>query len=78
MSYKTPSVDKISNQYPLGINDKLGFGSYKHSTIGGIIDDDPTYLEWALDEVDNFELSDRAHELLTEALGQSDPLETLI
>lgn len=67
----------MSDQEPLGINDRIGFGGYSQSTIGEIIDDDPTYLEWALDEVNGFQLSDRARELLTEALGQNDPLDAI-
>lgn len=67
----------MSDQTPLGIHDILGFGGYSKATIGEIIDDDPTYLEWALDEVDGFELTDPAAKLLAKALGQNDPLENV-
>lgn len=36
------------------LDDVIDFGKYKNKTIREIIDDDPDYIEWALDETDNF------------------------
>ncbi len=44
----------------LSLIDKITFGKYRGDTIKEIIDNAPTYIEWALDEVDWFELDDEA------------------
>lgn len=40
--------------------DKLTFGKHKGATIEEVIDDDPSYLEWAIDEIEWFELDEAA------------------
>lgn len=62
---------------PFKLNDKITFGKHKGLTIKEIIEDDPSYLEWALDEVDGFELDDAAIAALELALHQNDPLENI-
>jgi hypothetical protein len=52
------------------LNDRIDFGKHRGLTIKEIIEDDPTYLEWALDEVGGFELDDVALEALERALGR--------
>ena len=51
----------------LGIDDKMTFGKYKGKEIGEIIDDDPSYLEWAVQNT-HLELDTQASDLLTREL----------
>lgn len=44
----------------------LSFGKYKFETVGDVIDKDPDYIEWCLDSVDCFYLSDEAFNYLQE------------
>jgi hypothetical protein len=48
---KTGTVDraKFVESISLGLSDKLGFGKYKSRTLRKILDDDPMYLVWILD-----------------------------
>lgn len=62
---------------PLKLNDKITFGKHRGLTIKEIIEDDPTYLEWALDEIDGFELDAAATAALELVLHQNDPLESI-
>lgn len=36
----------------LGLKSKLTFGKYKGDTVEEVIEDDPSYLEWAIDTID--------------------------
>lgn len=44
------------------LEDPIRFGKYKPEglTIEQIIDNDPTYIEWLIDNVDHFNLDDEA------------------
>jgi len=44
----------------LGYHDPLPFGKHRGKTVRDVIDQDPTYLEWALLNVEGFELTDDA------------------
>ncbi len=44
----------------LHLNSRLGFGKYSGRTVRKVIDVDPDYIEWALNEVDDFDLDDNA------------------
>lgn len=46
----------------------LRFGKHRGETIKEIISDDVTYIEWALDEVDGFELDEAAMDLYEKQL----------
>lgn len=52
------------------LTDKISFGRHKGEAIQDIIDDDITYIEWAIDTVDGFELDDDALEFFNEALDE--------
>ena len=43
------SADDFLENISIGLSDKLGFGKYKSKTIKKIIEDDPMYLQWLLD-----------------------------
>ncbi len=49
-----------SKRTNLSLTDKMTFGMRKGETIQEIIDNAPSYIEWALDEIDWFELDDEA------------------
>lgn len=60
-----------------GLKSRLTFGEHTGATIKEVIEFAPTYLEWAQDEIENFELGPEAADSLKEALGQTDNLEGL-
>jgi len=47
-----------------GLESRLTFGEYIGATIKEVIEAAPTYLEWAQDEIENFELDDEATDAL--------------
>lgn len=50
------------------LDDKMQFGKYKGLTIQEVIEDHLHYMEWLLDEVENFELDDEAMKFYEEDL----------
>ncbi len=60
-----------------GLSSKITIGKHAGLTIEEIIQDDPSYLEWALDEIERFELNDEALAMLDRVLGQDNPIEGL-
>lgn len=52
------------------LTDKMNFGKYRNRTIQEVIEDDPTYIEWALDNVDWFELDDEAMDVYEKAIKE--------
>lgn len=60
-----------------GLKSRLTFGEYMGQTVEQVLQEAPTYIEWAVDEVENFELDDEAAAALEEALGFVDDLEGL-
>ena len=42
------------------LTDKITFGKHKGETLEEVILSNPTYIEWALDEIDSFEIDDEA------------------
>ena len=42
------------------LTDKLTFGKHKGETIQDVCDNNVTYIEWALETIDTFELDDEA------------------
>lgn len=48
---------------PKHFNDPMPFGKYKGKTIGDIIQEDPSYLSWCVDNL-SFELDDECIELM--------------
>lgn len=60
-----------------GLESRLTFGEHMGATIKEVIEVAPRYLEWAQDDVENFELDSEASDALEDALGQTDDLEGL-
>ena len=50
------------------LTDELKFGKYSGLSVREVIEDDPEYIEWCLDEVDSFKLNDEAMALFDEYL----------
>lgn len=48
-----------------GLDDVLNFGKHRGRTIEHVCRTDPTYLEWCLDNINDFFLSDEAMEVLS-------------
>lgn len=48
--------------YPATISDTFDFGKHKGKTVEEVIDEEPTYIEWCIDNVTGFELSDKTFE----------------
>ncbi len=44
------------------------FGKYKGETLEEVILFDPTYIEWALDEINDFELDDNAMKIFEQSI----------
>ncbi len=47
----------------------MNFGKYEGRTVKKIACQDPDYLAWAIDEIEGFELDEKAEEEMEEALG---------
>ncbi len=58
-----------------GLKSIFTFGIHKGETVAEVIEDDPSYIEWCLDDVDGFELDSEASAALEKALGLEDDLE---
>lgn len=46
-----------SDNNKLDLNDKIYFGKYREEKVKTILKDDPDYLKWALENVENFNLT---------------------
>ena len=46
------------------LKDKLTFGKYKGQSVDEVIDNDPDYLAWAVEEIDWFKLDEEADKKL--------------
>lgn len=53
---------------PLGVQDTFLFGKHRNEAVEEVIVDDPSYVEWCLDEVEGFELDEEATQLLATSL----------
>ncbi len=71
------NADEDADMRQWALADRLNFGNYTGATISEVIADDPSYLEWARDEIDGFELDEEAQASLDKCLGFNDPLENL-
>lgn len=65
-----PSINFNVQPSPLALSDKINFGKHKGQTIQELIDEHPTYLEWAVDEIERFALDDNANQALSLALDE--------
>lgn len=52
--------------YPVGLREEFDFGKYKGKTIGEVIEEDHSYIEWCLDTVNNFSLDAEAENELSD------------
>lgn len=56
--------DDLVGEYNL--DDEIQFGRHKGATIRELADTEISYVKWALDNVDRFELSEEAYEYCLE------------
>ena len=50
------------------LNDKFNFGKHKGEFVQDVIEDDVTYIEWCLDNVEDFELDETLYQIYNDAL----------
>lgn len=50
------------------LKDKLTFGKYKGQSVDEVIDNDPDYLVWAVEEIDWFELDEETEKELEDGI----------
>lgn len=48
--------------YPANLEDKLDFGKHKGKSIDWILDNEPTYIEWCIENITKFELDNETYE----------------
>lgn len=62
---------KSDNVTIFTLQTKIKFGKYKSDnvTVGELIESDPDYIAWCVDEIEWFELDDDAEKELDAALG---------
>jgi hypothetical protein len=65
--------EKFVETIGLGLSDKLGFGKYKSRTLRKIINDDPLYLVWIIDNNPNIHLRKNVIYELEPFLGKTSP-----
>lgn len=68
---------KLATSKSLALEDVFTFGKYQNESVGNVIEDDPTYIDWALDEIPNFSLDAEAKSELEKASHLQDPLEDI-
>lgn len=61
-----------SSQSFFSLEDKLTFGKHKGETIQFVIDEDPEYLGWVLENIEWFKLDEKAARFLENALSAED------
>ena len=49
------------------LDDELSFGKYKGKTVEEVLEDDPTYLRWCLENVPSFVVDDVLHDAIMSA-----------
>jgi len=54
---------------PLGVEDIIRFGKYKGKTVDYVLDEEPTYLEYLIKNMDTFRLTPAAESELMLALA---------
>jgi hypothetical protein len=60
---------------PFRLKDELPFGQYKEDTIEEVIEKDPDYIIWAINNVEDFELDEEATRALREVMDEVPILE---
>lgn len=50
--------------YPASLYDRFDFGKHRGETVQEVIDTDSSYIDWCIEEVDGFELTDVAYDYL--------------
>ena len=56
------------NTQVFGIDDDLTFGAHKGRDLGSVISMEPSYIVWALDNVEWFTIDDEAQKMLDDVL----------
>lgn len=55
---------------PKTLDHELSFGKYKSDPLWHVIETDPSYITWCIENVEGFELDNEAYDLYQKALGQ--------
>ena len=57
----SPALKKAERSYPvLGLDDELPFGKYSGKLLRDVIEEDPDWIQWAIENISTFEVSDAA------------------
>lgn len=59
------------NYHPKGLEDLIQFGKHKGLKVWQIIDKDPNYLCWCMDNISGFQLKEESHNYLIEKENQN-------
>jgi len=51
--------EMLTNE-PMELYNVFAFGKFEGSTLDEVMDEEPSYIRWCMDYVDNFEISDEA------------------
>ena len=68
------AIIKSGNLVLYDINTNIDFGKYKHLEIKYIINSNPNYLIWAIQNIIKFRLTDKAINLLCEKIEVSEEI----
>lgn len=64
------SYNRTHNKYVMSAVTPFSFGKYKGTHLKDVIDTDPQYVEWCLDNVDWFDISKRCKKDLDVSLQE--------
>lgn len=67
------SFERTGNKYKYSKGTKLSFGKYEGQVIDDIIDTNPKYIQWCLENVKWFSLSKSLVQRLANALNAENP-----
>ena len=71
-----PEFSGLDRRTVLNLNDEMPFGKHKGVLVANLIEDEPQYMRWFVDNVLKYSLSDEALLLLNEVESEdslSDP-----
>ena len=60
----------MSNYRPLGLEDRMPFGKHKGEKIRVLIMNEIAYMQWLIENSDNFQLDNQAFELYEKHINQ--------
>jgi len=66
----------MSDYPPTGLDDEIPFGKHEGANLWVILESDPTYVRWLIEEADiNFQLDDEAWEKYQEEVARYEKYE---